>query len=160
MFTRIIVPLDGSEYGERALQYVQELAMIAGAHVSLLFVIGSAAAQSGPDVPDLERRRALAYLEVHAQVLREDGLQSVETYVRSGEPASQINDLARTQRANLIVMSTGGLGADGRYAIGSVALRVLTTAPCPIFMVRINRPDPAKTGPEERWQSEGGANVG
>jgi hypothetical protein len=57
-------------------------------------------------------------------------------------------------------MSTQGLGADDRYGLGSVALQVLMTAHCPVFMTRINRPEPPRTLAEERWQGEGGANVG
>jgi hypothetical protein len=34
------------------------------------------------------------------------------------------------------------------------------TAPCPVFMVRINRPEPPRNADEERWQEEGGGHVG
>jgi nucleotide-binding universal stress UspA family protein len=36
-------------------------------------------------------------------------------------------------------MSTHGLVATGHYAVGSVALKVLMTAECPVFMGRILR---------------------
>jgi nucleotide-binding universal stress UspA family protein len=163
MFTQILVPLDGSAYGERALQYARDLATIAGAHVSLLSVVVAVDSPvvPAPEQPEEHRGRAwLAYLDEKAEALREAGVAEVATYVRFGEPARLITELAREQTADLIVMSTEGLGADGRYALGSVALKVLMTASCPVFMVRINRPEPPKTPAEERWQAEGGANVG
>lgn len=163
MFTQILVPLDGSAYGERALLYAQDLAAIAGARVSLVAVVVSVDSPivPVPEQPEEHRGRAwLAYLEEKAQALRDAGVSEVAPYVRFGEPARQITELAREQDADLIVMSTEGLGADGRYALGSVALKVLMTAPCPVFMVRINRPQPPRTPAEERWQAEGGANVG
>jgi nucleotide-binding universal stress UspA family protein len=163
MFNQILVPLDGSEYGERALAYAREVAQIAGARVSLLSVIVTATSPVMPEVlePEGERgRRWLAYLDEQAQGLRDEGVESVTTYVRFGEPARMITDLAREEQADLIVMSTEGLGADGRYALGSIALKVLMTAPCPVFMVRINRPVPPTGVAEERWQAEGGRNVG
>lgn len=163
MFTQILVPLDGSEYGERALQYAEDLAAIAGARVSLLAVVASVDSPVAPASSESTEHRGrlwLTYLEEKAQTLRETGLPEVATHVRFGEPARMIADLAREEHADLIVMSTEGLGADGRYALGSVALKVLMTAPCPVFMVRINRPELPRTVAEERWQSEGGANVG
>jgi nucleotide-binding universal stress UspA family protein len=108
----------------------------------------------------IRNARALAYLEEKAQALREAGVAQVAAHVRTGQPAAVITEVARELHADLIIMSTQGLGADGRYTVGSVALKVLMTAPCPIFMVRINKPEPPKNPEEERWQWEGGANVG
>lgn len=158
MFRQILTTLDGSEYAERALNYTRDLARIADAHVKLLMVVSA----TGPSNPtnDSRGRAALAYLEPEAIILREAGISEVETQVMFGEPAQLITEAAREQQADLIVMSTQGLGADGRYAVGSVALQVLMTAPCPVFLVRINKPEPPRTAAEERWQAEGGRNVG
>lgn len=155
MFNRILTTLDGSEYAERALRYTRDLALMAGAEVRLLTVIPSTSATS-----DNGGRAELAYLDAQAVDLRAAGVADVATQVRFGEPARLITEAAREQRSDLIVMSTQGVGADGRFALGSVALSVLQTAPCPVFLVRINKPEPAKSPAEERWQSEGGANVG
>jgi nucleotide-binding universal stress UspA family protein len=48
----------------------------------------------------------------------------------------QIVRAARGARAGLIVMGTHGRGSWGRLVLGSVANRVLTTAPCPVLTVR------------------------
>lgn len=164
MFNHILVTLDGSEYGERALTYAANLAQTAGARVSLLSVIVTAAESpgaSGSAQPDENRGRLwLNYLDQQAEVLRKAGVSEVLTSVRYGEPARMIAELAREQQVDLIVMSTQGSGADDRYALGSVGMKVLMTAPCPVFMVRINKPEPPRTVAEERWQAEGGGNVG
>lgn len=163
MFTQILVPLDGSEYAERALVYARDLATNAGARVSLVSVLTAVKSPVGPapDEPEEHRGRPwLTYLEERAEAVRGEGVAEVSTQVRFGEPARMITELARELHADLIVMSTEGLGADGRYALGSVALKVLMTAPCPVLMVRINRPESPRTPAEERWQTEGGANVG
>ncbi len=44
---------------------------------------------------------------------------------------------AREHDIDLVVMSTHGIGAKGGYAMGSVALKVLQTAPCPVLLRRI-----------------------
>ena len=37
----------------------------------------------------------------------------------------------------VLLRRSHGMGAAHRYALGSVAMKVLTSAPCPVFMVRI-----------------------
>lgn len=163
MFNHLLVPLDGSAYGERALRYAEELAKVTGATVSLLTVVTPVAAPvTGTAIASATRGggRWDVYLDDVATSLREFGLLDVRTEVRTGEPAQVITSIARDDGVDLIVMSTEGLGASGLYALGSVALQVLMTAPCPVFMVRINRPEPPRGTAEERWQTEGGANTG
>jgi nucleotide-binding universal stress UspA family protein len=162
MFDRIAVTLDGSEYAERALVCSRDLAMLAGASMHLISVL-VADEPTAPTDPGREERRHehwLAYLGQKADELRAAGVVDVSTHVRSGGAARAIAEFAGEVHADLIVMSTQGLGADERYALGSVALKVLMTAPCPVLMVRINKPAPPRGEAEERWQEEGGANVG
>ena len=140
MIRHILVTLDGSEYSERALDHARELAQATGARLTLFSVVLRPDSPHTPTVPKLDedsRKRALAYLVRKAGPLREAGLENVATEVRFGEPASLIADLAAEQGVDLIAMSTHGLGASGRYALGSIAFKVLMTAPCPVFMVRI-----------------------
>jgi len=168
MFQQIVVTLDGSEYSERALPYVQRLARLTGARVR---VVSVALPSDPPSVPPAgtpsedRRQRWLSYLQSHVDFLRGDGIE-VTADVRSGdEPAAVITQFAREVGADLIVLSTEGLGkqslgAEDPFGLGSVAASVLATASCPVFVVRINRPEPPRTLAEERWQDEGGANVG
>lgn len=163
MFKHLLVPLDGSAYGERALRYAEELATVTSAEVSLLTVVVPVAARAtiAPTEPvAYSSGRWRVYLDEVAASLREAGLLNVTADVRAGEPAEVITSVARDDGVDLIVMSTEGLGASGQYALGSIALKVLMTAPCPVLMVRINRPELPRGTAEERWQTEGGANTG
>lgn len=163
MFRHIVVTLDGSSYGERVLPYVADLAQLAQARVTLLTVVagepapGATAAGSETSTHSEAFR---AYLEQHAAPLRDAGVEEVVVEVRSGVAARTIADTARELGADLIAMSTQGVGAETEQGLGGVASKVLMLAPCPVFMVRIRRPDPAKNPAEERWQAEGGRNVG
>lgn len=169
MFSQIVVTLDGSEYSERALPYVRELARLTGARVHILSVVR---ASDPPSVPpagtpaDDRRQRWQQYLAPHAETLRRDGVSEVAASIRGGdEPAAVITQFAREVGADLIVLSTEGLGkqslgAEDPFGLGGVAASVLATASCPVFVVRINPPEPPRTLAEERWQDEGGANVG
>ena len=160
MFTQILATLDGSEFSERSLVFARYLGQSTGARITLLCVVEAGDEIAPSQTQQDQGERSLDYLTEKAESLRADGLENVATQVKYGAPARLIAETARELRADLIVMSTQGLGADGRYALGSVALNVLMTAPCPLFMVRINKPEPPRTPAEERWQGEGGRNVG
>jgi nucleotide-binding universal stress UspA family protein len=110
----ILVPLDGSDLAEQALPYAQKLAE-PGCQLILLEV--------GQDEDDL------GVLERHA-----DSCASLETAV--GDPAEQILRVAKDLNVGLIVMTTHGRGALGRWAFGSVADAVTRTSPVPVFVVR------------------------
>jgi nucleotide-binding universal stress UspA family protein len=145
VFKQILVPLDGSEYSERALRYASDLAKSTGAALRLVSVVLRPEVAGEPHVERLDeqsRERAMRYLEAHATQARANGVADVTPEVRLGEPARAITEVAAERGADLVVMSTHGLGASGRYALGSIAFKVLMTAPCPVFMVRI----PEETG--------------
>ncbi len=156
MFSHILIPLDGSAYGERVLAYAADLAQLGAGRVTLLTVIPS----DGSTSDEAEVLRCNAYLDEHAGALRSAGIAQVEVQVRAGVVAASIAEAARELGVDLIAMSTQGLSAKSDEGLGSVASTVLISAPCPLFMVRIRRPEPPKGVAEERWQSEGGANVG
>jgi nucleotide-binding universal stress UspA family protein len=54
----------------------------------------------------------------------------------TGDPALQIVRAARSMRADLIVMGTHGRRGVSKFFLGSVAERVIATAPCPVLTVR------------------------
>jgi len=54
----------------------------------------------------------------------------------STSPAMAIVDYAREAHSDLIIMGTHGRGAMAQLLMGSVAERVVRTAPCPVLTVR------------------------
>ena len=60
----------------------------------------------------------------------------VEHVLDDGDPAGVIVHLAQERRCDLIVMGTHGRTGLGRLLLGSVAERVMRTAPCPVLTVR------------------------
>ena len=59
-----------------------------------------------------------------------------ETIAKRGNPYEEIIDMANAQQADLIVMSTHGRTGPQRLRIGSVAEKVVRTAPCPVLTDR------------------------
>ena len=140
MFQHILVPLDESPYAERALAQAEELARTYDGNLTLVVVVHAPQADDDDPIHRIQAERpkkAEAYLADRVADLRSRGFEAVTTEVRTGETADAIADAAREHAVDLISMSTHGLGNTGRYAVGSVALKVLMTAPCPVLMVRI-----------------------
>jgi nucleotide-binding universal stress UspA family protein len=153
MYSKVLVPLDGSEVSERALPHAQSLADAFGARVHLLQVISLSheyeASRSGggenPSVAeyslDLARQitmgrqtRAEEYLKATAARLEENGTQ-VETSVRQGSTLENITHFVAENGIDLIVMSTHGRGELQRFLVGSVTDRVIRSSHVPVLAI-------------------------
>ncbi|MBI4339671.1 MAG: universal stress protein [Chloroflexi bacterium] len=145
MIKHILVPLDGSEYSEKALGFGAEMARATGARVSLLTVI----LRFGVVLPGQRQLEESSQRPIHEYLhplqgrLAAQGL-GVTAHVDFGNPADAIADFARQENVDLIVMSTHGVGNRSTYALGSVALKVLQVAPCPVTMLRVVEPASAR----------------
>jgi len=59
----------------------------------------------------------------------------VDAVLRQGAPWTEIGAVAKERDAGLIVMGTHGRRGLARMMLGSVAERVVRTAPCPVLTV-------------------------
>ena len=151
MYERIIVPLDGSKVAEAALPNVEDLVIRMAPktkiEVTLLQVISNLTynvltpeelAQIPYSEEDLKQiiQKSLEYLEKVAEKLRDKQI-SVKTRVSVGHAAEEIIKAAQETKANLIAMSTHGYSGVKRWAIGSVADKVLHISDIPVLLVRV-----------------------
>jgi len=127
VFTKMLVPLDGTSEAMAALAPARTLATATGAVVCLLMAIESDA--SGSD-----HSRATADLEVVAQGLRHAGID-VSTCVRRGAPAAEIIVAAAELQADLVVMTTHARSGLTRAFLGSVAQHVVAASPVPVLLL-------------------------
>ncbi|MBI4525667.1 MAG: universal stress protein [Deltaproteobacteria bacterium] len=128
MYSKILVPLDGSSVSETVLPYARLLANSLKLSVELLRVNDSdlPAASSPPS-------RGLEYLETIAHTFSNNA--STICTLRLGKPAEAILDRAE-QAGTLIVMGTHGRSGVRRWLLGSVAEKVLQGATNPLLLVR------------------------
>jgi nucleotide-binding universal stress UspA family protein len=145
MFNHILVPLDGSEYSERALDSAFSVAeAYGGARVTLLAVM-LRFPESKIHVPKMDEQsegRGKEYLRALIERAGPHGFP-VDLIVKLGVPAREIVATAKDMNVDLIVMSTHGttgLERDQR-SIGSTAWRVLHDAPCPVLLLPVRVPD-------------------
>jgi nucleotide-binding universal stress UspA family protein len=142
-FRRILVPCDFSPPSEAALATATRLARALGAALVLLHVTVEAPLYSegpfaGRRVRDVYReaaRWARRRLDGLCARARAAGLDA-RAEVRAGVPHREIAGRARAARADLVVIGTRGRGGVERSLLGSVADRVVRTAPCPVLTVR------------------------
>ena len=130
MFSHVLIPLDGSELAEKALDPLQNLLRPQG-KVTLLTIVESLESSDDPNNP---LNQTKSYLEHIASRLKLNGFE-VEIELRTGDPAEAIVGFAMHTSLDMIVMSTHGRSGLERLLFGSVTLKVLSTSPCPVLMV-------------------------
>jgi nucleotide-binding universal stress UspA family protein len=154
LYSRILVPLDGSELGERGLRQAEELARALGATMHLLQVISrhlefetihGGGMQVTPQLFEYSREQAervinaqiargQEYLKRLAAQIKESGV-GVETALREGAASEKILEYAAEQDVDLIVMSTHGYGGLRRLLLGSVTDKVVRSSEVPVLVV-------------------------
>ena len=150
MFSRVLVPLDGSKVGEAAIpvieQLVDRLAPETKVEVILIgvitmlrhwVVVGEASAPVSYTEEELKRikERVTDNLLKAGEPLRKKGI-NISTIVSSGNAADEIIKAAEENKADLIAMSTHGRSGLRRLAFGSVTDKVLRRSRVPVLTVR------------------------
>jgi nucleotide-binding universal stress UspA family protein len=145
MYNRIVVPLDGSELAEQALEQAKELSENVGSPLHLIRVVDTYRTQSLPatgmaldysmlsELAEEEIEDAKSYLEKKVSQLNDGGLE-VTGDVLQGPIARQI--VAAADKGDVIVMSSHGRTGIKRWFLGSVAEEVMRHARCPVLLHR------------------------
>jgi len=138
MFKKVLVPLDGSRIAERILPRVEKLVECCQAEVHLFQAVVSYEIVPEKEKEHRERlfHEASEYLEKVAARLRKRKVK-VRAVVVSGRDAVQICDYARKQKFDLIAMATHGRSGLSRWALGSVADKVVHCSQIPVMLFRV-----------------------
>jgi nucleotide-binding universal stress UspA family protein len=142
MYSRILIPLDGSKTAEKVLPYARRLATVSHVGVGLLGVVemtdiaGDIAANEAPYAEALIReavRDSKDYLENLAKTFRNG---TVRCSVEQGRPEDIIIAAAAADKDTLIAMATHGRSGVSRWLLGSVTEKVLRGTVNPLLVVR------------------------
>ncbi len=151
---KILVPVDLSAASRRALHEAAQFAAAFGASIDILYVWSAPALVAPESVitgvgvneqPLLEwihknAEEQLAHFEAE---IRREGVPLSHALCEPGDPAAVIVDRARAGNYDLLVLSTHGRTGLSHFLMGSVAERVVRTAPCPVLTVRRNEAESA-----------------
>lgn len=158
MLKRVLVPLDGSELAEKALPEAQKITVPGGEIILLTSIdppeylsysmygtqpVPPQAVMSRGETDFLAISRDMTtqshvYLERLAAELKQAGFQ-VRLVTEVGPPAEMIIKAAEEHHADAVVMCTHGRSGLSRWILGSITSKVLSAAPCPVFVIPPHR---------------------
>lgn len=136
---KILVPIDFSQFSDKALRYAEGLAAKFHAELHLLhaFETMPIMAEGGyfpPDIASQEEKAARQMLN-ELDVTVPEEVQIVRE-LKHGHPFVEIVRYAKKNDIGLIVIGTHGRGAIAHMLLGSVAEKVVRKASCPVLTVR------------------------
>jgi len=139
----ILVPTDFGEPSGQALEYGRHFARQFGARLHVLHTVENVMIPGGAEVPVAAVQQveqgleSVGHRQMEAAITADDRASlQVVTVVRGARAAAiDIIDYAREEQIDLIVMGTHGRGALQHLLMGSVAERVVRSAPCPVLTV-------------------------
>ena len=138
MYTKILIPLDGSPLTEQVVPFAVGIARWGNSEVTLLSILPPNCAcqeeslDRGSEAAQGEARETLTRLAV---ALNEQGLR-VRTAIEFGAPEGVILDYAQSMAIDLIIMRLPA-GAANAGATDTVAVRVLSHAACPVLLAPV-----------------------
>jgi nucleotide-binding universal stress UspA family protein len=144
MYTRILVPTDGSEITGKALDAAIGLARLTGAELYAIAVKDpfpySAISEMQPVPPqefyDAQERIAADHVKAAVAAAAAAGLKCTAHTVEGLHPWEAILDHAKTQGCDLIVMASHGRRGVSALLLGSETQKVLTHSTLPVLVVR------------------------
>jgi nucleotide-binding universal stress UspA family protein len=141
----ILVATDFGEPAGVALEYGRNLARSYGAALHVLHVVEDVTLRYSPEIaiaaPDVQKDLESAARRDLEELITQDDrrtlavIPAVETYVNA---AGGITEYAKINNIDLIVVGTHGKGLFKQFLMGSVAEKVVRSAPCPVLTVRPN----------------------
>ncbi len=149
MFTRLLVPLDGSELAEEVLPHAEHLASSLSLDIELVRV-SKLASTSTPysatllasdhvDVDAGVEAEAVKYLDGIAARLKSSGF-AVSAKVVRGAPSEEILRLAHETAGCVIALVTHGRTGMKRWVLGSVAEAIVKDAEVPVLIIPPAKP--------------------
>jgi len=140
MFKRILLAYDGSEYANKAYEYVLKLAQInGGCEVYLISVANIPEFVNSKDEVDEALNAAKLYygkiLGNARKLANEKGIK-IFTEVIPGHPVDSVIRFAEKHECDLIVVGEKGTSGVRRYIIGNVAENIARHAKCSVLIVK------------------------
>lgn len=149
-YRKILLTHDGSRLANDAVSHAISLAKAYRAQIVLLHVVHSIDQElafyatpgmypavlgtAADGIVEENKKLALKKMTKIADTIIEQKIK-VNVVVKDGSAQNLIVEVAKSQKCDLIVMSTHGRGGVGRAFLGSVTDHVIRNAHCPVFIV-------------------------
>ncbi|MFN8533316.1 MAG: universal stress protein [Dehalococcoidia bacterium] len=152
MYRPIILALDGSELAEEAIPHAAALARDFDTDVFVIRAVplprdyfdydAFGAGRSYYDaLLDTLLKDAELYVHTKVEALRRTGVRA-NGHFQFGDPATVILEAAEEHPEGAVVIATHGRSGVTRWALGSVADKVVRQSPIPVILIRASQPAP------------------
>ena len=141
MFTKILVPVDGSDNSYKALEAALILSEKLGSNISVVNVMEQV------PITHIESEKLLselleAYKKENQEILskcsdiaQQKGI-TIKTVLLQGNPAPVILDYSKKENFDLVIMGSRGMGKFKELILGSVSSKIVHHSPCAIMIIR------------------------
>ena len=142
MYSKILLPTDGSKQANKAAEHAIWIARESGAEIIALTVMETSSLVGLPAddliirLREMLEEEASRSLEAVKKLVEELGAD-IKLTVRTdeGSPAEAILRTLEKEGVDLVVMGTSGKHGLDRFLLGSVAEKVVRSAGCPVLVV-------------------------
>lgn len=141
MFSKVLVPIDGSDNSFRALDAALLLSENLGAKVTAIHVMEEIPVlhiQSEKllrQLLDAYKKERQVILTKCSEIATSKGL-SINTKLLQGNAGSTILDFCEKEKYDLIVMGSRGMGKFRELVLGSVSNKIVHHSSCPVMIIR------------------------
>jgi len=141
LFSKVLVPIDGSDNSFRALDAALLLSENLGAKVTAIHVMEEIPVlhiQSEKllrQLLDAYKKERQVILTKCSEIATSKGL-SINTKLLQGNAGSTILDVCEKEKYDLIVMGSRGMGKFRELVLGSVSNKIVHHSSCPVMIIR------------------------
>lgn len=141
MFSRILVPVDGSDHSHRALETALFLSEKLGAKVTAIHVMEEipvsyiVSEKLLRETVDAYKRENQLTLSKCSEIATKKGL-TIKTKLLQGNAGSTILDFCEKEKYDIIIMGSRGMGKFKELVLGSVSSKVLHHSSCHVLIIR------------------------
>ena len=145
MISKILIPVDGSEHANKALQYALDLAEKYDATITIVHVAARLIHAYGAIHGAVSIESNASLLAEGNEILKraremangsEVSIERIESKLVEGNAAEEILKMADSEQFDLIVMGSRGLNPIKAFFLGSTSNRVSHHAKCPVLIVK------------------------
>lgn len=141
---KVCCPIDFSEPSYEALKTACEITLHFSAELILVHVVTPIPVIPVHDdptsfnLPLYEKEMETNAVKVLSQIQQEKISKEIRsrTTVLQGNPATQIVNLVKDEKADMIVIATHGFTGWRKFMFGSVTEKVIRLSPCPVLSIR------------------------
>ncbi len=144
---KILVPVDGSEHSNKAVEVAVEFSKTKQADIYVISVAASIGGMEDHEISPARRdrhmeiytRRADEALKQACDILKKEQVSCkyAQTLLTTVSVPDAIIDFAETEHIDLIVMGSRGLSTSSRFKVGSIANQVVRYCPCSVYLVKM-----------------------